>query len=167
MFDAFNAWNRMMTAGWSMTQTGMRMAETIGAANEVMAARATLIGSAIHSPLTSDHRELARMVPEKVDAFSRMGSATVAAWWTAQSAWVGEMQHLSAMAMRGRPITATELAALGARMTARALESVEAAAQLGSSALAPVHRKATANAKRLRRKAARRIATNESLRPIG
>lgn len=156
MFDVFNAWSRMMTAGWSMTQTGMRMVETMGAANEVMAARTTLIGSAMRIPLTGDHRELARMVPEKVDAFSRVGSATVAAWWAAQSAWVGEMQNLGTMAMRGRPPTAVELAQLGERMTARGLESVEAAAQLGSTALAPVHRKATANARRLKRQAKRR-----------
>ncbi len=87
MFDAFNAWSRMMSAGWSIAQTGMRVAETMGAANEVVAARSALIGSAMRSPLTGNHLELGRMVPEKVEAFSRAGSATVTAWWAAQSAW--------------------------------------------------------------------------------
>lgn len=155
MFNAFDAWSRMMTAGWAMTETSMRMVETMGAANQVVTARSAMIGSAIRSPLTGDHRELGRMVPEKVDAFSRAGSATVAAWWTAQSVWAGEMQHLAAMAMRGRVPTSAELTALGDRMATVGLQSVEAAARLGSATLAPVHRKATANARRLNRRAKR------------
>ena len=155
MFDAFDAWSRMLTAGCSMTQTGLRMVETMGAANEVVAARSAVIGSAIRSPLTGDHRELGRIVPEKVDAFSRVGSASVAAWWAAQSVWAGEMQHLGTMAMRGRAPTASELAAFGDRMAKVGLEAVEAAARLGSTTVGPVHRKATANARRLSRKSKR------------
>lgn len=155
MFDAIDAWTRVANAGWSMVQTGLRMAETMGAANDVVAARTALIGSAMRSPLTGDHRELARMVPEKVEAFSSVGSAGVSAWWAAQSAWADEMQHLGAIAMRGRAPTPGEWTALASRMARVGLESVEAVARLGSASIAPVHRKATANARRLKRKAAR------------
>ncbi len=88
--------------------------------------------------------------------FPARGSAAVTAWWEAQSAWVGHMQHLGGMAMRGRPPTAVELADLGDRVATLSLRSVERTARLGSSALAPVHRKATSNARRLKRKATRR-----------
>jgi hypothetical protein len=156
MFDPFSAWNRLWAAGASMTDTSRRAVETLVAANEVVAARSKIIEAAVHSPLTGDIAELGRMVPEKVDAFSSAGSATVAAWWEMQSAWVRHMQHVGGMAMRGRPPTAVELADLGTRMTTLALGSIEATARLGSASLAPVHRKATANARRLKRKAVRR-----------
>lgn len=155
MLDAFDTWNRMLAVAWSMTQTSMRMAETMGAANDVVAARTALIGSAIRSPLAGDHRELGRMVPEKVDAFSRVGSAGIAAWWAAHAVWAGEMRHFGALAMRGRAPTPVELVVLGDRMARVGLESLEAAARLGSATVTPVHRKATANARRLNRKARR------------
>lgn len=157
MFDPFSAWNRLLAAGASVTSTNMRALETMTAANAVVAARGKIIEAAVRSPLTGDHVELGRMVPEKVDAFSRAGSATVTAWWEAQSTWTRHMQHLGGMAMRGRPPTPAELADLGGRAVALTLESIEAAARLGSTALAPVHRKATANARRLKRKTARRF----------
>lgn len=119
MLDAFDAWNRMLAVGCSMTRTGMCVAETMGAANDVVAARSVLIGRAARSPLA------------------------------------GEMQHLGDLAMRGRAPTAAEFAMLGDRMARVGLESVEAAARLGSATIAPVHRKATANARRLGRKAKR------------
>ncbi len=65
------------------------------------------------------------------------------------------MQHLGAMAMRGRAPSPREFTELGERMATLGLESFEAAAELGSTALAPVHRKATANARRLNRRAKR------------
>lgn len=138
-----------------MTNTSVRAFETWGASGEVITARTKIIDAAVRSPLTGDHRELGRMIPEKVDAFSQAGSATVAAWWKAQSAWMGHMQYLGGMAMRGRPPTAAEIADLGNRMATLTLESIEATAQLGSATLAPVHRKATSNAKRLKRRTAR------------
>ncbi len=144
-----------MTAGWSIAQTGLRVAETMGAAGEVVHARTGLIDSAMRSPMTADHRELARMVPEKVEAFSRAGSAGVSAWWAAQSAWAAEMQHFGVMAMRGRPPTIGELTEIGDRMTALGVKSMEGAARLGASTVAPVHRKVVSNARRLRRKGKR------------
>ncbi|MFV3131966.1 hypothetical protein [Niveispirillum sp. KHB5.9] len=156
MFDPFSNWSRLMAASLSMTGTGVRAMETLGAANAVIAARTPIIDAAMRSPLTGDHVELALMVPEKVEAFSSAGSAMVTAWWEAQSLWVGHMQHLGAMALRGRMPTAVEAADLANRMAGLTLDGIEAATRLGSTALAPVHRKATANARRLKRKAAKR-----------
>lgn len=155
MFDPFSNWRRLMAAGLSMTGTGVRVMETLGAANAVIAARTPIIDAAMRSPLTGDHVELGRMVPEKVEAFSQAGSAMVTAWWQAQSLWMGHMQHLGGMAMRGRAPTTGEMVALNNRVAGLTLDGIEAAARLGSTALAPVHRKATANARRLKRKAAK------------
>lgn len=152
MPDPFTNWSRLAAAGASMTRTGMRLFETLGAANAVIAARMPIIDAAIRSPLTGDHAELALMVPEKVEAFSRAGSAAVAAWWKAQSLWMGHMQHLGGMAMRGHPPTVADITDASIKMAALAMDNVEAMARLGSTTLAPVHRKAVANARRLRRK---------------
>ncbi|MFV3130917.1 hypothetical protein [Niveispirillum sp. KHB5.9] len=156
MFNPVSSWSRLMAASLSMTGTCMRAMETLGAANAVIATRTSIIEAAMRSPLTGDHVELAQMVPEKVDAFSRAGSTIVAAWWEAQSLWIGHMQHLGGMALRGRSPTPGEMADLGNRMAELTLDSIDAAARLGSTALAPVHRKAMANARRLKRKASRR-----------
>ncbi|UZW57438.1 hypothetical protein NUH86_17785 [Sphingobium sp. JS3065] len=152
MFDVIDRWVRLMESGFSMAQTGMRAMETLGSGNEVIAARMTIIGAAMQSPHRADYAELARMMPEKVDAVSRAGAATVAAWWAAQAAWAGQMQHLGMMAMRGRPPTREEFAHLGNRVATATVEAIEAQARLGARALAPVHRRATSNARRLRRR---------------
>jgi hypothetical protein len=151
MFDRFTGWTRMMAAGASVAETSLRAFETASAAHSVIAARMPIIEAAMRSPMTGDHRELARMVPEKVEAFSRVGSATVSTWWTAQSMWMDHLQHLHAAASRGRAPTAAELGRLGERNTAAVLEVIEAAARLAADTLKPVHAKATSNARRLSR----------------
>lgn len=151
MQDPYKSWSRLVAAGASMAQTGLHLYETLGAANSVLAVRIPIIQAAIRSPLTSDHAELARMVPEKVEAFSRAGSLMIAAWWQAQSAWVGHLQHLGGLATRGGIPTGTDIADLGARSAALTLDMVEATARLGADSLAPIHRKAAANARRLKR----------------
>lgn len=155
MFDVFTNWTRLMAAGVSMAETSLRAFETVKAANDVVAARTPLIGAAARSPMTADHRELARMVPEKVEAFSRAGSATVSAWWTAQSAWMVQWQHFHAAALRGRAPTAAELGRLGERNMAALIEAIEATAKLASDTLRPVHSRATSNARRLKARSLR------------
>lgn len=151
MIDPISGWSRLWAAGISMTDTGMRAVETLNAAKEVIAARTTIMHAAMHSPLTADHAELGRMMPEKFDAFSDAGLATVAAMWRAQSAWIDHAGLLGSFALRGRPPSPADLARLGDRMMSLALGSIEATAQIGSTALAPIHRKATDNARRLTR----------------
>lgn len=149
MNDLASTWSRMMAAGASMGQTGLRALETISAANTVIAARTPIINLAMFSPLTGDHKEMARMVPEKVEAFSRAGSATLSGWWKAQAAWMGHMQHFGAMAVRGRFPTVRDMIDMHERRGSMMIEAMEAAAGMGADALAPVHDTATANARRL------------------
>lgn len=152
MFDLAQTWSRMMAAGMTMGRTGARAVETIQAANTVIAARTPLINAAVLSPLTADHQELGRMIPEKVDAFTQAGSAAVVPWQQAQAAWLDHARHVSAMAMRGRPPTLFELIDLNQRGAQVAVQTIEAMARSSERALAPVHGKATANARRLSNK---------------
>ena len=149
MFDAFAQWNRMLVAGASLHTTGVRAAKTLGGANKVVAARGAIIGEAMQSPWTADHAELARMIPEKIDALSRAGSAAATIWWHSQTAWMRHFQHLGTMAMRGRLPTAVEIADLGERSATLMLHSIEATARLGAVSLAPVHRQVATNVRRL------------------
>ncbi|MEJ7926921.1 hypothetical protein WG908_09160 [Sphingobium sp. AN641] len=152
MFDIFYGWSRLIASGWSLAGTGLRALETMGAANDVVTARTAIIGSAMRSPHLTDHAELARMVPEKINALSRAGSDTMSAWWSGQAAWTGPMRDVALMTMRGRWPTPGELVRLGNGMTRLALETLDAPARMSAAALAPIHRKATGNARRLRRK---------------
>jgi hypothetical protein len=151
MIDAFTQWTRYLAAGTAMQKTGRQAAETVDGANRVVAARGAIIGEAVRSPWTADYAELGRMMPEKIEALSRAGSAAAAIWWDSQSAWMKHMQHLGVMTMRGRPPTGAELTDLGERSAALMLRSVEAAAKLGSASLAPVRQRVNANARRLTR----------------
>lgn len=156
MADIFAGWSRLIASGAEATRTGLRAVDAMNAAHTVIAARTTIIRAAMADPLGADHRELGRMMPEKVSAFSRAGAATVGAWWAGQSAWMGQMHHLGRMATLGRPPSPAELLDLNARFAALALGSIEAATRLGANSLAPVHRQVTANARRLQRRQARR-----------
>lgn len=147
--DPYTAWTRLMQSSPSMNRTGLRAVETLHAAGHVIAARSAIIHAAFLSPLTADVHELSLTVPEKLDAFSRSGLATVSAWRTAQSLYLGHIQHLGTMAMRGRPPTTAEMIDLGERVSALALGAAEATARLSEDMLAPLHGGSTANARRI------------------
>lgn len=51
MFDVYDNWRRLMAAGMSMTETSVRALETLGAANHVLAARTSIMETAIRSPM--------------------------------------------------------------------------------------------------------------------
>ncbi|MBO9711765.1 hypothetical protein [Sphingomonas sp.] len=148
MFDPFTAWARFSAIGFSMIDTAFRTAETLGAAPGVIRARTGMMRA---DASRAERAELARMAPEKLDAFSRSAVAAASEWVKMQSAFLAEAQQLYAQSLRGRPPTPAELAALSARQGAYLLGVMEASARLGSAALAPVHRTATRNARRLAR----------------
>ncbi|MDB5687733.1 MAG: hypothetical protein JWR77_2322 [Rhizorhabdus sp.] len=150
MFDPFTAWSRLMSAGFEMSRMGMRVSETLSASNDVIVKRTGMIGSALRHPGRADHAELARMIPEKVEAFASAGSAIAAEWWSMQRAMLCEMQDIGAMAMRGRPPTFTELSNLSSRNANHAVRAVEKVVSMGDAALKPIHAKATSNAQRLK-----------------
>lgn len=150
MLDPFTFWTRTMSAALDMSKTGMRAAETMQASNDVIAARSGTIRDAIGSPLTADYGELSRMAPEKAEAFSKAGVAILNQSWGMYNAWLTEAQNVGAMMLRGRAPTFAELPGFWSRGAAYALRSMEDGAKLWRVALAPVHKTATQNARRLR-----------------
>jgi len=146
MLDPFTAWSRMLGAASSAASTGRRVSETFSAAQEVIAKRTDMM----QSPSTANYAEFGRMIPEKVEAFSKAGVAVAGEWWAMQAECLAEMQHDAALAMRGRPLRLEEWTDLAARNAATTLRLVERSVALGASAVAPIHRSATGNALRLR-----------------
>ncbi len=135
-----------------MAGTQSRAVKTLTASREVVRKRGDIIETAMRSPLLADHAELARMVPEKVIAFASAGTAMSAELVELQLGWMGEMQNLWTMGLRGRAPTLAEMSALATRSSAYAVRSTERAARLAEVGLAPIHKQVTANARRLRKR---------------
>lgn len=151
MLDPFTAWSRLWASSIETARTAGRVGEMMSASGEVVSRRADMMQAALRSPLDADHAELARMVPEKIEAFAQAGGAIVSGWWAMQAAMMAEAQHAGAMMMRGRIPSPLEASALMARNAGFLIGSVERASRVSAAALAPVHAKATANARRLKR----------------
>ena len=151
MLDSFSAWSRMVSAGLEAQSTWLRSAETLRASGEVIGARTEMMRAATASPLTGDYAELSRMVPEKVAAFSRSAEIIARDTMAMHSAWVGQMQRLGVMMLAGRMPNAGEVSALASQSANYAVGVMTAGARMGKGALAPVHRTATGNARRLKR----------------
>jgi hypothetical protein len=152
MFNPFTTWQRLIAAGAEMAQTNVRAVEMLVASNEVIRARAEMIGVALSRPGEADTRELMRMVPEKTEALSKAGLAAATDLWEAHGAWMREFENFGAMMLRGRLPTMDEWGILASRNMAFALTSTEHAAGAPSRAMAPIHKRVTSNAKRLRAK---------------
>jgi hypothetical protein len=74
MYDAFSAYARLMASGYLVFETGLRVVETINASRQVISERAGIVGEALRSPLSGDHVELSRMIPEKAEVFLKAGA---------------------------------------------------------------------------------------------
>jgi len=137
MIDPWREWQRMIRAGtmWS---------ETLNAAHAVVGHRSRTIKSALHDPLGADHAELGRMVSEKSSAFGAAGTSLVRdvldlqADLAAQAAALGQMMF----GQLPTPRAAQEMVLRSQRLGTAALAS-------SIRALTPVHKAATANARRL------------------
>jgi hypothetical protein len=146
--------SRNMADGLSMLRAANRWFETAAASAQVIEHRTGLMKAAAADPMRGDYRELARMLPEKMAAFSEAGMKLGQGWLATQADMAAQFQQLGVAMMRGRPPSASELQAIhakGARTASRALAAA-------GEALAPIHKAATGNARRLKRKgtAARR-----------
>jgi hypothetical protein len=123
---------------WSMWTLGMRSAqmafETFEASARVINHRTPLIQAAARNPLTADHAELGTMVTEKMAAFSQAGIAAMTGMATLQRIWLGA------------------LTAGGARAGSGSARMLEQANRSMVQAMTPIHKAATANARRLGRK---------------
>jgi ABC-type taurine transport system substrate-binding protein len=150
MFDPFSAWSRMVSAGLDMQSTWLRSAETMRASGDVIKVRTEMMRAATTAPLTGDYAELSRMVPEKVAAFSRSAEVIARDTIAMHSAWVGQMQRVGMMVLAGRMPSAGEVTTLANQSVNYAIGAMTAGATMGKRALAPVHRTATDNARRLK-----------------
>ncbi len=141
-----------------------RTGELATAAGHVIATRMALGANAMIDPLNADHAEFARLIPEKTSAFSEAGVSLL--HWS--SAAAGQMANFATTELAG---TATAAAALSCCRTPAALVAMQTgiatawlaralsqALSLGTlamksqrDAMDPLHRTATANARRLGR----------------
>lgn len=147
-WTALSLWSDMWTSGMNLTAAGLKFGEMMGASAHVFGSRCGSIAEAARNPVGGDYAELGRMVPEKVDAFSRAGRSALADLYAIHTDAVANWMQLGTIMAAGRLPTSAE----AARMTGRSSRLGSRAAASAGKALAPVHRRATANAKRLRRK---------------
>jgi hypothetical protein len=146
----FDAGLSLMRAGFGMIEASMKFSEMMLASQSVIGTRVDLLRAAVRSPLDGDYAELGRMVPEKMTAFSKSGAALSDDWRKAQAElfdqwreWGRLMTHVPTM---GR------LSAFGERSARRGARVVVHSMGAGGRALEPVHKTATANARRLKRR---------------
>lgn len=135
----------------SLTLT-IKATETAAAAGAVMTTRLGLMGSAALDPANADRAELGRMVSEKMLAFSQAGNALTREWLALNRDTANDMLRLGSAMMSGRAMQPNDLIRLAERGADHATGMVTAATRV----LAPVHQKATGNARRLARKRTRR-----------
>jgi hypothetical protein len=146
---------------------GLKAMEMSVSAAQVIAIRTMRMAAAGLNPTAADRRENARMVSEKVDAFSRagqalsFGTAPLLAGMASQAFRAGlDVMTAATRLAASRTIPETlagqrrlaDAVARGASATPHGTAS-KATARLAHRALAPVHGKATANARRLAKKA--------------
>ncbi len=141
----------MVAAGLEMQTTWLRGVETLRASQTVIDVRSEKMRDAVSSPMSADLAELSRMVPEKLDAFGRSANAVTRDTMAMHRAWTVQMQRLGRMMMLGRPPTVSEAAVFANQSGAFALAAMTSASRVGRNALAPVHKAATGNARRLTR----------------
>jgi hypothetical protein len=108
--------------------------------------------AAQRDPLNADHAELGSMLSEKVPAFSVDGATVVEEWW-ALNRDVGDcMLYLGRAMTTGRPPLPSDVLELAERTSAHGARLASCTIGAASVALAPLHRKATSNARRLARR---------------
>ncbi len=139
MTNLWDEWQRMLRAGsmWS---------ETLTASQAVVGHRSKTIETALNDPFHADHAELGRMVSEKSSAFGAAGASLARDYFSMQADLTAQGTALGSMMMGQFPTARATLAMLnrGQRLGSAALAS-------SIRAMAPVHKTATANARRLKR----------------
>jgi hypothetical protein len=156
MVATFAQWGRLVTASLEMAQTGWRFGEMMMAAKDVVGDRTSMLQAAAVSPLTGDYAELGRLVPEKVEAFSKAGSDVVAEWWAMQRDIAVHIQHVGSILLSGQAPDLYELSTLASRTAEHATRMMVRSMGVGEVALAPIHARATSNARRLGKRRKRR-----------
>lgn len=156
MLNPFAFLTRMLDATLELSRTGQKVSEMLVASHDVIGARSGMIRTALGSPLAADYDELGRMVPEKIEVFSKAGSAIATEWWAMQADMLTQALQLGAVALKGRPPTAAELHAMMDRNIAQGTRAIERSVALGARMVKPIHARATWNARRLKHAKKRR-----------
>jgi hypothetical protein len=158
--DARTLGNTMAAAGANARKSS-RLAL---AAGQVIAKRLALGAAAMVDPLAADHAEFARIIPEKALAFSETGMI----WLQRSGAVAEQMGRFAASEMAIVAKAAADIAgcrtpagviaaqsrfatAWFARALSRSIALGSLAMRSQGAAIAPMHKAATANARRLRR----------------
>lgn len=140
----------LMRAGFGMYEAGIKFAETMLASQSVIGARVGLMDEAIRRPLDGDYAELNRMIPEKMAAFSHSRAALTQEWRKAQGDMFDQWREFGAL-MAGVP-TIGRINAFTQQSSSRGTRALVRSMEAGGVALAPVHKAATANARRLKKR---------------
>jgi hypothetical protein len=137
MTDPWREWQRLIRAGtmWS---------ETLTASHEVVGHRTKTIEDALSDPFGADHAELGRMVSEKGAAFGAAGASLARDYFSIQAELSAQAAAMGKLMMGQLPTPRAALA-----MTARARRLGSAGLAISIRAMTPVHKAATANARRL------------------
>jgi hypothetical protein len=144
----WSAWADLLSSGMRMAQTGVKMTEAMTASHEVIDSRVRTMAEAAANPFAGDYAELGRMIPEKVDAFGRAGATAFGDLMAMQAAAMANYRQMASLALAGRAPTLAEAEAMWARSWGIAGQAMDSPGR----ALAPVHKRVTANARRLRKK---------------
>ena len=129
-------------AALGFVRTSLDWSEMLIASGRVVDTRSRMINSAVQSPLTADHKELRKMVSEKVAAFGDAAGILVHAWAEWQKAVTSRAQYFAS----GEASSSDEKGS-----DFRLVDAFSRLCEAPGEALMPLHRAATENARRLRR----------------
>lgn len=145
MFDPVGSWVRWNGMAMAMMTNSAKISEAWMASGRVIDHRLGLVGTDARS--VAAQGELARMVPEKMAAFSQSGWAAMSGWWAVQ----GDMIRLGQdMAISVWRMQAPNPKAMRASM-ARAERIADRMTKAAAGMVAPVHKTVTANDRRLKK----------------
>jgi hypothetical protein len=143
------AWTELMTAGSEMVATGARATEMMLASSSVIGARMTIMSRAACHPAEGDYAEIGDMMMEKVVAVAKVNQVLVEEWSAMLVDTSEQAQHLGSLLFGRRPLRTGDLSELAERWMAHGTRMITRTMDAGGLVLAPVHRQATANARRL------------------
>jgi len=152
MLMGSTAITRTMQAALDLAEVTVKAGETISAAGAVIAARFGIMSAALRDPLNADHAELGRMLPEKMRAFAESGAAVIEEWWALNRDVWAYARYLARATTTGRAPSASAVLEFVERTSAHGARLASSAIDAATVALAPLHQKATSNARRLARR---------------
>lgn len=145
MFDPVSHWMRWNDMALAMMTNSAKMSEAWMASGRVIDHRLGLVRADAGS--VAAQGELARMVPEKLAAFSQSGWAAMSGWWAMQGDMIRLGQEMAFSALRLQPPSPKVMRASMARSQRIAGKMTKTATAM----VTPVHKTVTANDRRLKK----------------